>query len=74
MKHNLFFFSLMDQNEDVSCSNGKHDFVLDEEIGLKCRYCSYVSVEMKDVSPAMVTFIVLVNHTNCSFSFYVLSS
>ncbi|CAF1705643.1 unnamed protein product [Brassica oleracea var. botrytis] len=41
------------KNEDVSCSNGKHDFVLDEEIGLKCRYCSYVSIEMKDVSPAM---------------------
>ena len=48
------FFSLMYQNGDVSCSNGKHDFVLDEEIGLKCRCCSYVSVEMKDVSPAMV--------------------
>ncbi|CAG7883042.1 unnamed protein product [Brassica rapa] len=41
------------KNGDVSCSNGKHDFVLDEEIGLKCRCCSYVSVEMKDVSPAM---------------------
>ncbi|KAG2321375.1 hypothetical protein Bca4012_055583 [Brassica carinata] len=41
------------KNGDVSCSNGKHDFVLDEEIGMKCRYCSYVSIEMKDVSPAM---------------------
>ncbi|KAH0917683.1 hypothetical protein HID58_025343 [Brassica napus] len=38
---------------DVSCSNGKHDFVLDEEVGLKCRYCSYVSVEIRDVSPTM---------------------
>ncbi|CAH2052761.1 unnamed protein product [Thlaspi arvense] len=37
----------------VSCSNGNHDFVLDEEIGLKCRYCSYVSVEIRDISPAM---------------------
>ncbi|CAH8364821.1 unnamed protein product [Eruca vesicaria subsp. sativa] len=37
----------------VSCSNGKHDFVLDEEVGLKCRYCSYVSVEIRDVSPTM---------------------
>ncbi|CAH8353577.1 unnamed protein product [Eruca vesicaria subsp. sativa] len=41
------------KNRDVSCNNGKHDFVLDEEIGLKCRFCSYVSVEMRDVSPAM---------------------
>ncbi|KAJ0234679.1 SNF2 domain-containing protein CLASSY 4 [Hirschfeldia incana] len=38
---------------NVSCSNGKHDFVLDEEVGLKCRYCSYVSVEIRDVSPTM---------------------
>nr|VDD35935.1 unnamed protein product [Brassica oleracea] len=43
----------MYQNGDVSCSNGKHDFVLDEEVGLKCRYCSYVSVEIRDVSPTM---------------------
>ncbi|KAF2551410.1 hypothetical protein F2Q68_00034396 [Brassica cretica] len=41
------------RNGDVSCSNGKHDFVLDEEVGLKCRYCSYVSVEIRDVSPTM---------------------
>ncbi|CAH2069875.1 unnamed protein product, partial [Thlaspi arvense] len=32
----------------VSCSNENHDFVLDEEIGLKCRHCSYVSVEIRD--------------------------
>ena len=53
----------MYQNGDVSCSNGKHDFVLDEEVGLKCRYCSYVSVEIRDVSPTMVTFFVLKNCT-----------
>uniref|UniRef100_A0A1J3GDY4 SNF2 domain-containing protein CLASSY 4 n=2 Tax=Noccaea caerulescens TaxID=107243 RepID=A0A1J3GDY4_NOCCA len=38
---------------DVPCINGKHDFVLDEEIGLKCLHCSYVSVEIRDISPAM---------------------
>ncbi|CAA7019459.1 unnamed protein product [Microthlaspi erraticum] len=37
----------------VSCINGMHDFGLDEEIGLKCRHCSYVSVEIRDISPAM---------------------
>ncbi|KAJ4897683.1 SNF2 domain-containing protein CLASSY 4 [Raphanus sativus] len=49
---------------DVSCSNGKHDFVLDEEIGMKCRYCSYVSVEMKDVSPAMDKYRAYVNNND----------
>ncbi|CAN6906691.1 hypothetical protein F2Q69_00053187 [Brassica cretica] len=49
----LLIGSDLQMNGDVSCSNGKHDFVLDEEVGLKCRYCSYVSVEIRDVSPTM---------------------
>ncbi|CAN8268257.1 unnamed protein product [Cochlearia groenlandica] len=49
------------KNGVVPCSNGTHDFVLDEEIGLKCCHCSYVSVEVKDISPAMDTFRANVN-------------
>ncbi|KAJ0248954.1 SNF2 domain-containing protein CLASSY 4 [Hirschfeldia incana] len=56
-------FSTHSKNGDV-CSNGKHDFVLDEEIGMKCRYCSYVSVEMKDVSPAMDKYRTYVNNND----------
>ncbi|ESQ37192.1 hypothetical protein EUTSA_v10002375mg [Eutrema salsugineum] len=41
------------KSREVPCTNGKHDFILDEEIGLKCCYCSYVSVEIRDISPAM---------------------
>ncbi|XP_010532826.1 PREDICTED: SNF2 domain-containing protein CLASSY 4 [Tarenaya hassleriana] len=37
----------------VHCSCGKHEFVIDEEVGLKCYYCSYVAVEIRNVSPAM---------------------
>lgn len=51
----------MYQNGDKLCSKGTHDFVLDEEIGLKCLHCSYVAVEIKDISPAMVTSIALGN-------------
>ncbi|KAL1190526.1 SNF2 domain-containing protein CLASSY 4 [Cardamine amara subsp. amara] len=49
------------KNEDRSCSKGKHDFVLDEEIGLKCLYCSHVAVEIRDVSPAMDKYRANVN-------------
>ncbi|KFK39738.1 hypothetical protein AALP_AA3G281500 [Arabis alpina] len=52
---------------DVPCIKGEHDFILDEEIGLKCRHCSYVSVEIKDISPAMEPYRVNVSDKNkCS--------
>ncbi|XP_010497254.2 PREDICTED: SNF2 domain-containing protein CLASSY 4-like, partial [Camelina sativa] len=38
---------------DMLCSKEGHDFVLEEEIGLICRHCSHVAVEIKDISPAM---------------------
>ncbi|XP_010513389.1 PREDICTED: SNF2 domain-containing protein CLASSY 4-like [Camelina sativa] len=38
---------------DMLCSKERHDFVLEEEIGLICRHCSHVAVEIKDISPAM---------------------
>lgn len=54
-------FDLMYQNGDMSCSKGMHDLFLDEEIGLKCRHCSHVPVEIRDISPAMVISIALGN-------------
>ncbi|VVA98463.1 unnamed protein product [Arabis nemorensis] len=55
------------KNADVPCIKGKHDFVLDEEIGLKCRHCSYVVVEIKDISPAMDQYRANVSDKNkCS--------
>ncbi|KAF9601440.1 hypothetical protein IFM89_020207 [Coptis chinensis] len=34
---------------------GKHDFVIDDEIGIKCRFCSFVHLEMKYVLPPLVS-------------------
>ncbi|KAH7514318.1 hypothetical protein FEM48_Zijuj11G0076200 [Ziziphus jujuba var. spinosa] len=33
------------------CSRGKHQLVLDEEIGLRCTYCSFVELEIKYCVP-----------------------
>ncbi|EFH61900.1 hypothetical protein ARALYDRAFT_342596 [Arabidopsis lyrata subsp. lyrata] len=55
------------KNGDKLCSKGTHDFVLDEEIGLKCLHCSYVAVEIKNISPAMVKYRPSVNdNKKCS--------
>ncbi|KAF6159632.1 hypothetical protein GIB67_034594, partial [Kingdonia uniflora] len=54
-----------DNNEDVSeaelkadpcslCRKGTHRFVLNEEIGLKCNICSFVSQEIKYILPPWV--------------------
>ncbi|KAG8637881.1 SNF2 domain-containing protein CLASSY 4 isoform X2 [Manihot esculenta] len=32
---------------DALCQQGKHQYVLDEEIGIKCKFCSFVNVEIK---------------------------
>ncbi|XP_037496282.1 SNF2 domain-containing protein CLASSY 3 isoform X2 [Jatropha curcas] len=31
----------------VLCSQGKHFFILDEEIGIKCKFCSLVNLEIR---------------------------
>lgn len=36
------------------CSQGIHHLVLDEQIGLICKYCSHVSLEMKHILPTLV--------------------
>ncbi|KAF9622141.1 hypothetical protein IFM89_029425 [Coptis chinensis] len=41
----------------TSCygKQGKHDFVIDDEVGIKCRFCSFVHLEMKYVLPPLET-------------------
>ncbi|KAG7632411.1 Helicase C-terminal [Arabidopsis suecica] len=59
--------STPDKNGDMLCSKGTHDFVLDDEIGLKCVHCAYVAVEIKDISPAMDKYRPSVNdNKKCS--------
>ena len=33
----------------------RHEFKLNEEIGILCQLCGYVSTEIKDVSPTFVS-------------------
>lgn len=35
----------------------RHDYWLDEEIGIFCRICGFVSTEIKDVTPPFVSQI-----------------
>ncbi|KAF9607528.1 hypothetical protein IFM89_036890 [Coptis chinensis] len=35
------------------CAQGKHDYILDEEIGIRCRFCSFVQTEMKYILPPL---------------------
>lgn len=37
------------------CSRGEHDPVLDDQIGIKCRYCSAVILEIEDILPPFVS-------------------
>ncbi|KAJ6828353.1 SNF2 domain-containing protein CLASSY 3-like [Iris pallida] len=38
-----------------SCSKGKHQFILDEQIGMTCKFCSFVEVHIKDIMPPWVS-------------------
>ncbi|KAF3340448.1 SNF2 domain-containing protein CLASSY 3-like protein [Carex littledalei] len=37
------------------CSNGEHEMYLDEQIGYKCRHCSYVETEIRYIFPDFAT-------------------
>ncbi|XP_058104134.1 SNF2 domain-containing protein CLASSY 3-like [Magnolia sinica] len=37
------------------CLQGKHQFILDEEIGIKCRFCPFLKLEIKYILPSMAT-------------------
>ena len=40
--------------EQTSCKNGKHEFIIDEQIGVWCKHCHAVDLEIRHVLPAMV--------------------
>jgi len=40
--------------EQTSCKNGKHEFIIDEQIGVRCKHCNVVDLEIRHVFPAMV--------------------
>lgn len=46
---------------DMSSKNDgnlcQHDYRLNEQIGIVCRLCGFVSTEIKDVSPQLVSHI-----------------
>ncbi|KAK8968159.1 hypothetical protein KSP40_PGU020806 [Platanthera guangdongensis] len=39
--------------DDIHCSGGDHEFVLDEQIGIICKLCSFVHQEIKYVLPSL---------------------
>ncbi|KAL6979802.1 hypothetical protein U1Q18_021458 [Sarracenia purpurea var. burkii] len=54
--------SMVDNEDSISqeigsdpancCHRGKHQLVLDEQIGLKCKFCSFVKLEIKHILPS----------------------
>ncbi|WVZ98395.1 hypothetical protein U9M48_043848 [Paspalum notatum var. saurae] len=37
------------------CSRGKHEFIIDDQIGIRCKYCSLVNLEIKFMFPSLVS-------------------
>ncbi|KAF8693008.1 hypothetical protein HU200_039379 [Digitaria exilis] len=44
------------QVEQTSCKNGKHEFIIDEQVGVRCKHCHIVDLEIRHVLPAMGKF------------------
>lgn len=66
----MYFMPLQVQDEDpnvhemktrssISCSEEKHHFILDDEIGIICKFCSFVSLKIKHMLPPLVSSIFL---------------
>lgn len=39
-----------------NCSQGKHFLILEEQIGVICKYCGFVQQEIRDYSVPFVSF------------------
>ncbi|CAL9060948.1 unnamed protein product [Musa banksii] len=39
----------------TSCCEGKHCFILDEQTGIKCKFCSFVQLEIRYIFPSLET-------------------
>ncbi|GMI90709.1 hypothetical protein HRI_002740200 [Hibiscus trionum] len=37
------------------CGRGDHYVVLDDEVGMKCKFCSFLLLDIKDISPPFMT-------------------
>ncbi|OMO77484.1 SNF2-related protein [Corchorus olitorius] len=48
-------FSNVRRDRAFLCQHGNHQLILDEEIGMKCRYCSYVELEIRYIVPPFLT-------------------
>ncbi|XP_052193743.1 SNF2 domain-containing protein CLASSY 3-like [Diospyros lotus] len=46
-----------ERNQTTPFCHGKHNFILDEEIGIKCSYCSIVELEIKYVTPSFGEYL-----------------
>lgn len=64
----VIHIDLQVENEDVfpskleqvdPCLHGDHQFILDEQIGLRCTCCSYVKLEIRDIVPSFVSHLPL---------------
>ncbi|XP_059444833.1 SNF2 domain-containing protein CLASSY 4-like [Corylus avellana] len=44
-----------DVNRATLCQVGNHEFILDEQVGLRCAFCSYVKMEIKYILPSFST-------------------
>jgi hypothetical protein len=48
--------AILDPTSDIYgyCPKGQHDLILDEQIGVLCKNCPFVSIEIRYILPAMV--------------------
>nr|DAD18282.1 TPA_asm: hypothetical protein HUJ06_019745 [Nelumbo nucifera] len=44
-----------EMNQDTLCRLGKHELILDERIGIRCKFCSFIKLEIKYVLPPLGT-------------------
>ena len=44
-----------DVDRATCCQVGNHEFILDEQVGLRCSSCSYVKMEIKYILPSFVS-------------------
>ncbi|ONK73044.1 uncharacterized protein A4U43_C04F26560 [Asparagus officinalis] len=42
----------VESDPSALCMKGKHHYVLDEEIGIRCKFCSFVKLDIKHIFPS----------------------
>ncbi|XVE80240.1 hypothetical protein DITRI_Ditri14bG0123800 [Diplodiscus trichospermus] len=46
--------SEVEHDKAILCRQGKHQLMLDEETGMKCKFCSFVQLEIKYITPPLM--------------------